>query len=568
MKVELGEAHLVLHASYRDNERCAEVPGAKWRDHDGVWHAPLSWPVYCALWGIFGSDVRWGDDVIAWAQEYHAAHVAPALLLREAITLPPGFEGPQLAQLRDYQRVGSMFLDVGAGGVLAEPLGSGKTIEAIAALEMSDAYPALVVCPNTVKFVWREEYAKFAPHRDVCVLDGGTAQRRKQLTKVHDVYVTNWESLRNLSRLAPYGSIRLSPEEKKPKELNHLLLQAVIADEAHRAKDPQSKQTRALWSVAHGKSVRTRIALTGTPIANAPDDLWSLLHFVDPESWPSRSAYVNRYCALSYDFNGGLSVTGIRYDTATEFHAAVNPSFRRMPIDVILPELPPVVNVHRFAELGQKQRRAYEQMRKDMIAELDNGDVIVSASVIARLTRLVQFASAYAELTPDGLRLSEPSCKINALMEYQEDLEGEPFVVFAMSRQLIELAAARFTKAKIPHGLITGSIKLEDRALVVRDFQEAGLRAVLATVGAGGTGITLTRAKHACFMQRDWSMVNNVQAEGRIRRIGSEVHDSITYTDIIAKDTVDQRMQEVYYTKQERLEEVTQDKRLVKEILG
>jgi len=216
--------------------------------------------------------------------------------------------------LYPYQETGVRFLRVAESALLADEMGTGKTAQTIATLEADDLYPALIVSPNTVKSVWLGEFAKWASHRRVRVAGSGTVAATKEAEAVRDgeadVLVVNWEALKALSRLAGFGSIHLhgcsecdpnstrrpSQCERQDKLLNLIPWKVVVADEVHRAKSPQAKQTRALWAVGDG--VERRYALTGTPIANSPEDLWSVMRFVSPQEWPAKWAWLERYAKL------------------------------------------------------------------------------------------------------------------------------------------------------------------------------------------------------------------------------------------------------------------------------
>jgi SNF2 family DNA or RNA helicase len=201
-----------------------------------------------------------------------------------------------------------------------------------------------------------------------------------------------------------------------------------------------------------------------------------------------------------------------------------------------------------------------------MITQLDEGDVTYATNPLARLTRLTQFASAYATLEGDDLRLAEPSCKIDGLLDVLSEAEGEQVVVFAESRQLIELASARLEKEKISHGLITGAILPAERQNNVDSFQAGRLRVMLCTMGAGGEGITLTAARIVVFLQRSWSLVKNKQAEDRVHRPGQDAN-KVEIIDVVSVGTVDEEIIDVRELKEERLQEVVRDKEAVRKML-
>jgi SNF2 family DNA or RNA helicase len=193
----------------------------------------------------------------------------------------------------------------------------------------------------------------------------------------------------------------------------------------------------------------------------------------------------------------------------------------------------------------------------------------------------LQFASSYAEtevenvIDPEtgemkqkvNVFLKAPSNKVDAFMEDLPDFGESQVVVFAASRQLIELLSDKMTKKNIDHGLITGAIPLDEREHYMNTFQDGDLKYILCTTGAGGTGITLTAADTAVYLQRPWSMIESEQSEARVRRIGSEKHESITIIDYVSSGTIDETVIQAIETKSNRLQEILQDQALLKRIL-
>ena len=268
-----------------------------------------------------------------------------------------------------------------------------------------------------------------------------------------------------------------------------------------------------------------------------------------------------------------------------EFFSIIDPITRRMPESYVLKHLPPSVYTTREVEMGAKQAKAYKEMKKNMMTELESGLVMVESPLIKSM-RLLQFASSYAEVVPGedivleddeddqepkiNLVLSEPSCKIDAIMEDIEsgDFGDDSVVIFAVSRQLIELLSARMEKKGIAHSMITGSQSSYQKSVAIEDFQEGRVQFVLATVAAAGTGITLTRARIAAYLQRSWSNILDKQSEARVRRLGSEIHDSILYIDYITKDTIEPTVFHALRTKDENLQTVLRDDQVLEMIKG
>ena len=582
VQVELNETgeHIRIETEWRYKELCKSIPGATWNAGDQAWRLPLSWASCLALRSVFKDDLAIGSRLTAWAANERATRVDPANALRDLDT----YEGDE--DLFPHQRAGVVFLSTARRALLADEPGLGKTAQTIRALKRlrdngEQVFPALVVCPNTLKKNWNREFGMWWPGVKVQVISGSANQRRKQLESDADVYVINWESLRSHSRLASYGSVALARcpgcgghDEKVTenrcevhrRELNEIDFKAVVADEIHRSKDPKSKQTRALWAATGDADIR--FALTGTPIANNVLDLWSILHWLSPSEWPSKTRWIDRMVDTMLNAFGGMMVIGVKPHMNDEFYATINPRMRRMLKARVLPWLPPVLKERRDVEMSTKQAKAYKQMRDLMIAELEGGSAITAPSPLTQTTRLLQFASSYAEIDVDEITgemkalLAEPSCKVDALMNdiSNGDFGDDSVAVCAVSRQLIELLSAAMTKAKIPHGLITGAQNEDERQQAVDDFQSGKIKWILFTAQAGGVGITLTAARRMVMLQRPWSLVDYKQALDRVHRIGSEIHDSIVIMDYVTEGTIEERVIQVLDSKADNFENIVRDK--------
>jgi len=582
--------HIRINAEWRYKELCKSLPGAKWKDD--VWRVPLSWSSCLALRSTFRSDLEIAPALAEWAANERVSRIDPSMDLREVENL----DDPDNEDLFPHQRAGVAFLSTAKRALLADEPGLGKTAQAIRGLKRlhdngESVFPALIVCPNTVKKNWMREFAMWWPGVKVQVIKGTSTQRRKQFDSDADVFVINWESLRSHSRLAPYGSIglkrckecggvddsvTLTRCEVHPRELNEIEFKAVVADEIHRSKDPKSKQSRALWAATGDADIR--FALTGTPIANNVVDLWAILHWVSPENWPTKSKWIDRFVDTMMNAFGGMVVLGVKTHMQEEFYSTVNPHMRRMLKARVLPFLPPILTERRDVEMSAKQKKAYEQMRDSMIAELDGesgSDVVVAPSVLTQTTRLVQLANSYAETTVDELTgemkilLAEPSCKVDALMDdiKSGDFGEDSVAVCAVSKQLINLLSAAMTKASIQHGLITGDQDEDERQQAIDDFQSGRTKWILFTAQAGGVGVTLTAARRLIMLQRPWSLVDYKQALDRVHRIGSEIHDSIVITDYVTEGTIEERVIQALDTKADNFDQVVRDRAKLLDLL-
>jgi SNF2 family DNA or RNA helicase/GNAT superfamily N-acetyltransferase len=473
-------------------------------------------------------------------------------------------------RLYPYQEAGVRFLRVAGSALVGDDMGTGKTAQVI---EVVKTFPALVVCPNSVKQTWRREFEKWAPDVRVVVAPSGTVGGRRAAKAVADgdadVLVVNYEALRGLSRLAQFGSDRVrtcsscdptstrkpASCEREPRVLNEIPWQYVVADEAHHAKNPHALQTRALWAL--GDRVPQRVAMTGTPIANSPEDLWAVMRFVSPEEYPAKTKWVERYGLISPDvYSGGYNVVGFRSDRREEMDKFFLPRFIRRTKAQVLPDLPPKLYERRDVHLAAKQRKAYDDMRKNMLAQLDDG-VLVTTSRLVLTTRLRQLASAYGAVVDDQLQMLAPSSKVDELVEVLEDLGGKHVVVFAENKGLLALAEERLEG--VAHAVMTGDESTSQREQAMSRFTSGDALVLLSTFGVGGEGVDgMQVADTAIFMQRPWSSLLNEQAEGRLHRAGQE-GQNVTYVDLVAEDTIEDRVFDVLREKADMLQDLVHD---------
>jgi len=617
-KIELIDGRIEAETHYVEKEMVKLVPGSRWDPSKKIWTTPLSWAACVQFRAIFGDSLVVGPALTRWSIDEMQARIAPAQDIRTRIDASTESTDDEIFLTSDitpydYQVCGATFLRIAGSALLNDDLGVGKTLQALAALGPDDL-PALVICPNSVKRSWARHTDKFHRYATPYVVTGGAVGRRKIIEQArqdpHALVIINIEAVRLLSRLAPYGSVRLArcrqcdPRhgdeslratrcEVHRKELNGFGFKTVILDEAHRIKTPSSKQTRAVWAVGHDPSVRRRWALTGTAIANHIGDLWSIMHFIEPTEWPNRSKAVDRYALQAWNAYGGLDIIGVNPQTRDEFFRILDPRYRRTPKALVLRQLPQKVRSTRWVTMSPRQRKAYNDLNQRLTTILDDGTPLTVMDNLVKNTRMMQLASSYANVewieTPEVAQrdtcpcaaagrsehmlacrlrwkiivtLTEPSPKLDALDEIIEESGGKPLVVAAQSAQLINLAAKRLKTAKIPYGRIVGDVSEFDRAQALDSFQRGDLQIMLITIDAGGEGVDgLQHSDTLIVLQRSWKMIANVQLEGRVDRIGSEKHSSVHIIDVVTADSIEEeklfpRLREKF----DRLEDIQRDR--------
>jgi SNF2 family DNA or RNA helicase len=602
---ELDEtgSHIVLHdMMWADKPLVTQIPGKKWNADRHAWTLPKSWAACVQARALFGDRLKVGSALGQWSRLEKQRRDAVLALRDLRAPIEPYTPVNQHDEvLYPFQIPGRDFLVRAQHALLGDEMGSGKTLQTLAAMRCVDmimpetgggAYPALIVCPNSVKRNWAREIEKWLPEATPVVVSGSAAKRRKILETIGDVpnavVIMNIESVRLHSRLSAYGSVRLKKcaecdpkhgdAELKPaqceshdKELNAIPFRVCVLDEAHRVKDPRALQTRAIWRVFHGPTVNYRWALTGTPVANHPGDIWSILHTIAPDEFPRKSAFIDRYALVEFNAFGGMSIVGLNPATRDEFLSLLDVRMRRMLKAIVLDQLPTKTRVVRHVEMSPRQAKAYKEVADEYVLTTESGDKLVMNGSLPAATRLLQLSSAMCDVdkgeTPEEpgtwkvtLTDSPKSPKVDELMSIIQDNPDKPLAIAAEHRQLIQLAADRLTASGIEYGMITGGISEQERADTIEAFQSGKLKYILFTYKAGGVGLNMTAADTLVRLQRSWSLIDNMQGEDRVHRIGSEVHEAITIIDIITADTIEETQVEKLYTKLARLEEIVRDR--------
>jgi SWI/SNF-related matrix-associated actin-dependent regulator 1 of chromatin subfamily A len=459
------------------------------------------------------------EDALSLLQEIREEHARSAGLVALSAAEDAELEVPGLGgELKPFQRAGVCYLLRRRRAFLADEQGLGKTIEALATVQASEAYPAVVVCPANLKLNWLREIERWLPGRSVRLLSG---LGRSSGSDDAEITVVNYDIL-----------------EARLPELLAEHPQAVVIDEAHYCKNPAAKRTRAVQKLAAGVPAEGLVlALSGTPIVNRPTELISQL----------------RILGRLEDFGSGVQF-GARFRGADahqrlHWHLRARCYVRRLKRDV-LPQLPAKTRAVVPVELDNEAE--YRLAERDLLAwlrsqPLDLRELDAKVAAALRAERLVRL---------NALKLLAARGKLAAALAWIHDFStsGERLVVFARHREVQRAVVERFPSAL--H--ILGEDRPGARDEALRSFQEAdgpGNQLIVCSMEVAGQGLTLTRASNVAFLELDWTPAKHDQAEDRCHRIGQR--DAVTAYYLLAAETVDETIATLLERKRAVIEAVT-----------
>ncbi|AKT42967.1 DEAD/DEAH box helicase [Chondromyces crocatus] len=408
------------------------------------------------------------------------------------------------ATLRPYQRQGVDWLcflrDAGLGAVLADDMGLGKTLQALCALKGR----ALVVCPRSVVHNWAAEIQRFRPGLAVSIYHGP----KRALDPEADVTLTT------------YSVLRLDAEE-----LAQVTWGVVVLDEAQIIKNPDSQVARAAYAL----KADFRMSLSGTPVENRLEELWSQMHFTNRGLLGGFGDFQERFAR---------PIGAGQPDAAARLRQKIRPFVMRRLKREVAPELPPRTDAVLYCELEEGERAVYDAVmaatRKEVVTKLAEGGSVLAA--LEALLRLRQ-AACHAALVPG--QSASSSSKVERLVEALIDAaaDGHKALVFSQWTSLLDLVEPHLEAVGISFARLDGSTR--DRAGVVTSFQDpAGPPVLLISLKAGGTGLNLTAADHVFLMDPWWNPAVEDQAADRAHRIGQD-RPVMVYR-LVAKDTVEE----------------------------
>ena len=422
------------------------------------------------------------------------------------------------AELRDYQVDGFVWMSRlarwGAGACLADDMGLGKTVQTIALLlDRSAEGPSLVVAPTSVCPNWVSELTRFAPTLTAHRLEGGDRTAKIESMGPRDVLICS------------YGLLNQTADALGARKWS-----VAVLDEAQAIKNAETKRAQAVGGLQAG----FRLALTGTPVENYLDELWSLFSFVVPGVLGSRDGFQKRFARPIERDRDPAARQALR--------ALIRPFLLRRTKAAVLSELPPRTEQTMHVEMEDGERAFYEALRQQSLERLEALEGLQGkrrVQILAEITRLRR-ACCNPALIDAGAAV--PSGKLTAFMELVEELvKNRPrALVFSQFVGHLDLVRKALDAKGIRYEYLDGSTPSAERERRVASFQAGGADLFLISLRAGGTGLNLTAADYVVHLDPWWNPAVEDQASDRAHRIGQE--RPVTIYRLIMQDSIEERI--------------------------
>jgi len=424
--------------------------------------------------------------------------------------------------------------------LLGDEMGLGKTKQSIdiaVAKKLQKGYKhCLIICGvNGLKWNWRNEVATHS-NESAYIL----GQREKAGKLRVDGNKAKIDDLKNLDKINSYFLIT-NVESLRSEELNNLLIKyckdntigMIITDEVHKMKNPTSQQGKAFLKL----QADTMIAMTGTPLMNNPMDLYIILKWLGYEKHAFYS-FKKHHCVMG-GF-GGYEVLG--YKHLDELEERLDEIMLRRKKEEVL-DLPEKTYIDEYVDMSMKQKQIYDEVTADVKMNIDQ--IKIAPNPLAALIRMRQ-ATGYTGILSSTI---QESAKLDRMEELVEEAisNNQKVVIFSNWTQMTTPIYNRLC-TKYNGILITGETKDADRQKYVEKFQNDNkCMFAVGTIGAMGTGLTMTQGTVEIFMDEPWNMALKTQAEDRCHRIGQK--KNLTIYTLLCKSTIDERIHELVLKK-------------------
>lgn len=430
--------------------------------------------------------------------------------------------------------------------LLCDDQGLGKTFQIInwvGCLERTDAInKVLIVCGvNSLKYNWQSEISIHSDEKGWVLgtrfrkttgkaYEGSTKDKLEDLDNLPDCryIITNIETLRAGSEKISKTKYHFPVAEKLQELCKNGTISVIAFDECHKSKEPTSLQSRAMINV----QAKYMVAMSGTPLMNNPLDLYFPMKWLGYENH-SFYQFKQHYCTLGGW--GGSQVVG--YKNLEEIRAMMdNIMLRRLKTEVL--DLPEKIRKIEYVDMTPKQNQIYKEVYNGVMSDLQK--IKFSNNPLSMMIRLRQ-ATGWTGIISNTI---QESAKMERMIELVQEIvaSGQKAIIFSNWESMTEVAKEKL-KSYNP-AYITGATKADERMKEVERFQnDDKCKVIIGTIGAMGTGLTLTAAQNVIFLDSPWNMALKAQAEDRAHRIGTK--GTVSVITLCCRDTIDERIEEL-----------------------
>ena len=443
------------------------------------------------------------------------------------------------SDLYPFQKDGVLHLAFSGRGLLADDMGLGKTVQAIGAVsllhQLRDIKRVLIVCPASLKHQWEREIHRFT-NFTTCVISGSVDTRRQLYRKPAFFNIINYELVR-----------------RDTGELHVLQPDVIILDEAQRIKNWRTKTADAV------KRLQSRYAfvLTGTPLENRLDELYSVFQFIDPDILGPMWRFNQRYFQLEKRKSGSYKVLG--YRNLDELRKRISPYVFRRTRDEVLGDLPPRTDNNYFVEITPGQRKAYNGFRETMARLLatmrkrplspKEHDILLRSMVKMRMI-CNALALHDKKLSPDEAEKTSPKLReLSLILEDEVIGAGRKAIVFSQWTGMLALAKRITDRLGIGSVTLSGKVPTAKRGELIASFFEDPNCRVFFSSDAGGVGLNLQAASLVINLDLPWNPAVLEQRIARAHRHGQK--NTVQVVNLIAKGTIEERMLDTLASKRE-----------------
>lgn len=438
---------------------------------------------------------------------------------QEKFVLPKGLQ----AELREYQEEGfrwmSRLAHWGAGACLADDMGLGKTIQTIALmLSRGKRGASLVIAPASVLLNWKAELERFAPSLTAVVMHDADGERKKLVDEAAEFDVV----------LTTYGLLINEAELLASKAWN-----IIVLDEAHTIKNKETKMSKAAMEL----NGEFRVLLTGTPVQNHLGEIWNLFQFANP-------GLLGSFQHFNDSFIQPIE-KGENKQRQMQLKKLLQPFLLRRTKTQVLDELPEKTEITLSVELSPEERALYESLRQQALLNIEeqSGGAM---QTLAEITRLRQ-AACHPALVNKELEL--PSAKTQAFLKLTDELmtNNHRALVFSQFTSHLALIRKELDARGVEYLYLDGSLSVNERTTLVKQFQTGDQPLFLISLKAGGTGLNLTAADYVIHLDPWWNPAVEDQASDRAHRIGQT--RPVTIYRLISVQTIEEKIIRLHQTK-------------------